>query len=230
MKRPLGLNEFLNKKFTALGVDNELLDFFGDPEANTSIILVGKSGNGKTQSTVNLICKLAPYINGKIFYNSYEQGQSLTLQEAFRREDTTPLTGKLQVAHKEPWAVMIKRLDRRKSPALVVIDSIQYVRMTYQMWQELRTRYPKKMFILISHAKGDDPADSNADKIKYDVDIKILVKGFVMYPDSRYGGNQPIVVYEAGYRRWLARNNKSNLLDNNKKETSDTDTAPAATE
>lgn len=206
MARALNAKEFLNKRFVVLPFDGQWLKTFGEPESNFSMIIYGKSGNGKTEFAV----MFSKYITrfGKAIYNSFEQGFSKSLQDAWRRQGLADVSNHLLLVHKEPFDEFVERLKRKKSPSTVVIDSLQYIRMTYQQWQYLRNTFPRKRFILIAHAEGDEPKGSAARDIEFDVDIKVLIKGFQVLPKSRFGGNEPFVFYDKGHANWLMRQGK----------------------
>lgn len=206
MARALSVSEFEAKKFNELSLSADLEEFIGRPEQNFSMIWYGKSGNGKTEGAIIVVKKiLLRYKNFRALYNSYEQGFSKSLQDAFRRQNMAEVNGQVLLTHKEPLKAMIDRLKRKKSPQIVVLDSIQYVKLTYEQWQELRNTFPRKIFILISHANGDEPDGYHARKIEFDVDIKVLVKGYQAHPKSRFGGNQVFTIWEDGHRKWLSR-------------------------
>lgn len=203
MARALGVTEFLAKKFEELEFTGDWVLHMGKPESNFSMLIYGKSGNGKTEYSVMLAKYLTKF--GKVYYNSFEQGHSKSLQDAWKRQKMHEVKGLIIVTHKETFEEMKARLSVRKSPKIVFIDSIQYIRLTVQQWHELKEMFPKKIFIMVSHAKGEEPDGYHAQKIEYDVDIKVLVKGYQAWTKSRYGGNEPYMIYEEGHLRWLAR-------------------------
>ncbi|MGN6601211.1 MAG: hypothetical protein ACTHK8_02105 [Ginsengibacter sp.] len=203
LPRTLGAKQFLEKKFVELPFEGRYKDSFGLPEDNFSMIIWGQSGNGKTEAEV-IICKeLTKY--GKVYFNSTEQGISRSLQTSWERNNMHEVDGMIQIAHKEDYETMVVRLKRRKSAKVVFIDSVQHSKITYEMWCDMRAMFPKKIFVLISHAKGSEPSGAAAFNIRYDVDIKCYVKDFVLYPDSRFGGGKAFIIYEEGYRRKMAR-------------------------
>lgn len=203
MPRTLGAKQFLQKVFTELPFEGRYADSFGFPEDNFSMLIWGGSGNGKTEAEV-IICKELTK-HGNIYFNSTEQGISRSLQTAWLRNAMEEVDGKIQIAHKESYDTMITRLKRKKSAKIVFIDSIQHSGISYEMWKSLRAMFPKKIFVMISHAQGKEPKGASAQAIRYDVDIKSYVDCFVLYPDSRFGGGKPFMIYEEGYRRKMAR-------------------------
>lgn len=203
LPRTLGAKQFISKKFIELPFEGRFKDSFSQPEDNFSMIIYGSSGNGKTEAEV-IICKyLTNY--GTVYFNSTEQGISRSLQTAWIRNKMDEVDGKVQLAHKESYETMVARLKRKKSAKIVFIDSIQHSGISYEMWKQLRSKFPKKIFVLISHATGSEPRGAAAFDIKYDVDIKCFVKDFILYPDGRFGGGKPFVIFEEGYRRKVSR-------------------------
>lgn len=207
MARALGVREFLAKKFIVFEFTGHWLKAFGKPERNFKMIVFGKKKNGKTEFVVSFIKYMTTF--GRVLYNSFEQGHSHSLQCAYMRQNMEEVIGKVITTHKEPFESMYHRLKRKKSPMIVVIDSIQHIKMTKDQWQQLVTDFPKKSFIAISHAHGDDPKGEVADFIGYDVDISVLVKGFKATCQGRYGGGDEIVIWEKGHADYLRRNSKS---------------------
>jgi len=54
----------------------------------------------------------------------------------------------------------------------------------------------RKGIVWISQAKGPLPKGALADDIMYDVDLKLRVEGFKLFPDGRLnGGGEPFVIW-----------------------------------
>ena len=98
----------------------------------------------------------------------------------------------------EPIDLLIERLKKRKSPDVIAIDSVQYTGMNYKDYKRLRDMFPKKMFILISHAEGKNPSSRVANSIKFDAFVKVRVEGYKAFPVSRYGGGEPYTIWAEG--------------------------------
>ena len=88
------------------------------------------------------------------------------------------------------------RLSKRKSPKIVIIDSIQFLGLNTETYLRWKKRFPEKLFIYITHLQGQYPEGKTALKIWRDSDVVIKVEGFRAYPTSRYGGGKPITVCE----------------------------------
>ena len=207
MKRALGVTEFLSKKFIEFDFEGTWLAAMGKPEKNFKAIIYWRPKNGKTEFCIMFAKYLTKY--GKVLYNSFEQGHSKSLQDAFRRQQMMDVKGKIIVTHKERFEEMHHRLKIKKSPNIVFIDSVQHIKLTQDQWKQLINDFPKKVFIVISHAQGDEPKGGVADFIQYDVDISIHVKGFKAHCQGRFGGGDDIIIWEEGHQRYLNRINKT---------------------
>ncbi len=203
MARALGVTEFLQKKFDEFAFDGQWEEAMGKPEKNFKMIIYGKPKNGKTEFCIQFAKYMTQF--GKVLYNSFEQGHSKSLQDAFRRQQMQEVKGRIIVTHKEKYADMFARLKKKKSPQIIFIDSLQYIKLNGDQWKELIEAFPRKVFIVISHANGDEPKGEGAITIQYDVDISVLVKGFAAHCQGRFGGGSEIIIWEEGHQRYLAR-------------------------
>ncbi len=207
LPRTLGAKQFLNKKFTTLQLGEPFGRCLGEVEDNFSMIIYGESGHGKTEVEVKLAKAMTEH--GNVLFNSKEQGVSKSLQDSWQRNNMAEIDGKIQVCHKESYDTTIARLKRKKSAKVVLLDSVQHMGMTYEMWLNLRAMFPKKIFILISHGTGNKPKGAAAAAIEFDVDVKAHVRDFVMHVASRFsGGGEPFIIYEKGYKDRLEKRKK----------------------
>lgn len=197
MARAAGVKELLAKKFKSIDFTDEWLASFGEPAHNFKCIIWGNSGNGKT----NLTIKMAKYLTqfGKVAYNSIEEGHSKTMQIAWQRHAMEDVTGKIVLLDREPIPELISRLKKSRAIKFVIIDSVQMAQMTRELYLELVKVARKRVgLIFISHATGKEPTGSVARDIRYDADIKVFVEGFKADVASRYGGNEPFIIWQQG--------------------------------
>lgn len=178
--------------------DGAWYDLLGRPELKGSWIIWGSSGSGKT----SFACHLCKYLTrfGRVAYDSLEEGDSLSLQRSFEDVNMMEVSGKLVLLDRMPIDKLSEKLKMRKSWDIVLIDSIQYAGMNYARYQKLREAHPRKLFIFISHAKGNNPDGKLAERVMYDSGCKIYVEGFRADAKSRYldkGQEQrPFVIWE----------------------------------
>jgi len=193
-------SDLAKMKFKTLAFEGEWKDLIGTPEVAKSWIIWGKSGNGKTRFTLQLAKYLAEF--QKVYYNSLEEGLSLSFKMALDQVNMKSV-GSNFCFQDEKLSQMRARLDKDRSPNIVIIDSLQHFNIKESDYDSLLEDYPKKLFIFISHAQGTEPKGELADKIRYNSNVKIRVHQFVASPmeNTRYGGKKPYVIWEEGMRR-----------------------------
>lgn len=211
MGRAISNKNVLAAQFETADFDGPFLASFGRPELRGAWIIWGTSGSGKTTFTLQL-CK---YLAGfrRVAYNSLEQGLSLSLQRAWERVEMAEAGSNIILLNKETLPELRARLSKRKSPEIIVIDSVQYLTKFYvQQFNELKEDFPDKLFIFISQADkaGKDPAGSVAKHIRYDADIKIKVEGYKAFVTTRYEdptkgeGGADFIIWQQGANDYWA--------------------------
>lgn len=190
-RRALSIQNLIDYTPKTLGFTGRWLDAMGDPEPYGSWIIWGASGNGKTRFAVQLVKYLMSFEGLRIAYNGLEEGMSETYRRAII--DTglqMEKQGRYVFWDGFDYEDMKERLKRKRSPNVVVIDSLQYLNITYDQYKELVRKYPKKLFIWISHESGTEPKGGTAQSIKYNSNIKIRVHNYYATIISRYKGKE----------------------------------------
>lgn len=196
MTRALSIENIINYNPVTLDFEGRWLASFGKPELCGSWLVWGASGHGKTRFVLQLCKYLCRF--GRVAYDSLEEGLSKSMQNAILDVGMKDTARRFVLLDKENIADLIERLQRRKSPDIIVIDSVQYTGMTYNDYKKLRDEFPRKLFILISHADGKEPAGRVAKSIRYDAFVKIRIVGYKAFPISRYGGGEAYTIWEKG--------------------------------
>jgi hypothetical protein len=196
INRAYSVSNVLSKKFNELEFSGEWEETLGKPDKAFSAIIVGGSGHGKTEAAI----KLAKYLTnfGKVAYDSLEQGLSATIQSALIRNHMDTCGNSFMLLDREPFDELIIRMSKPKSPDFLFIDSVQYTRINKAQYYQLKELMLKKGkgIIWVSQAKGKEPKGAMADDIRYDVDLKLWVEGFKLFPDGRLnGGGEPFVIW-----------------------------------
>ncbi len=210
MSRAISNINVLAARFEVAEFSGEWLASFGRPELRGTWIIWGDSGSGKTTFTLMLCKYLANF--GRVAYNSLEQGLSLSLQKAWERVGMIEAGNSVILLNKEELPELRARLNKRKSPEIIVIDSLQYLdQFTWKKFKDLKRDYPDKLFIFISQVdKAGNLADKLAVRIRFDADIKIKVEGFkafvtTRYEDSEKGeGGADFIIWEQGAAEYWA--------------------------
>lgn len=199
MARAASLDQVLRTRFKVLPFEGEWKDAIGCPELTGSWIIWGNSGNGKTRFALQLCKYLCQF--GRVAYDSLEEGVSVSLVKAIKETHMMEVRKKFVVLDKEPIDQLTERLEKPKSPDIVCVDSLQYTGMSYEQYKALKERFPKKLFIWISHADGTLPEGRVAKKVRFDSNVKVFVQAYRAEPVSRYGGGKPYIIWEEGYRK-----------------------------
>ena len=212
MAKAIGLKQLLLKKYNLIeGLSPDLKDSFGEIEDAFTMIIWGTSGQGKTNFTIKILEELSR-LCGKVAYNSLEEGHGKTMQDLAIRHDLVAKCADMLFIDNEHFDELVKRLKKKRSPKIVVIDSIQYSRMTYEQYQFLKESFRRKIFIFISHASGKEPKGGTAISIRYDANIKVHVEGFIAFVTSRYGGTKNYVIWEEGAKTHWGKKYPTKIL------------------
>ena len=192
MKRAYSVNNVVDAKFNTLKLDGQWKEAIGCPEFSGSWFIYGPPKNGKTSFAMMLVKYLTSF--KRAAYNSVEEGLSLTIKMAFERVNMAEVGGKLVLIEKENVEELIERLKRHKSPDIIVIDSVQFLELKFGEYKALKSMFPNKLFIYISHVEGKIPEGLTARKIWRDANVVFRIEGFKAFPVSRYGGGEPVVI------------------------------------
>lgn len=196
INRAYSVSNVLSKKFNPLEFSGEWETTLGKPDKAFSAIIYGNTTNGKTEFAI----KFAKYLTnfGKVAYDSLEQGLSSTMQNALVRNHMESCDNSFILLDREPFEDLLIRMSKPKAPDFLFIDSVQYTRINKAQYYQLKELMQKKGkgIVWISQAKGSSPKGALADDIMFDVDLKLWVEGFKMFPDGRLnGGGDPFVIW-----------------------------------
>ncbi len=210
MPKIMTTKRFLKKKYKTFSFGGVFLDSFGNPEIGSRWLVYGESGQGKTE----FAAQLSKYFTlfGKVLFLSREQGDSSSLQICFARNKFGE-TNKLKLAIDYDFESLKKVLQEKRPPKVVVIDSIDYMRLTAMQYQELTELFPGMTFIFIAWAANGKPRSASAKAIEYMCDIKIEVRKYVAFPRSRYGGNEEYIIWADKARQFYPKLNQGYLND-----------------
>lgn len=206
MARALSVAELLSRRRRVMEFEGEWLSMMGQPEMSGSWIVWGASGSGKTRFALRLCKYLTQF--GRVAYNSLEEGDSESLARAFDEVGMTEVAKRIILLDGEPIKELSERLLKRKSPDIIVVDSLQYTGMTYTDYRKLKAAHRNKLFIFISHADGKEPSGKVAKSVRYDSFIKIRTEGYRAFPVSRYGGGEPYIIWEEEANKYYRNNNE----------------------
>jgi predicted ATP-dependent serine protease len=194
MPRTLGVKQIMNKQYHTLPFTQEWLASFGEPSDPFHMLVYGHPKNGKT----TFMMRFAKYLTrfGKVFYSSIEEGDSKTMQDAFKRERMDEIEdGKFMLGDQYFFNDLVEYLKGERRGKFVFIDSRDYMKLTAQQYIKLITLFPHKSFIIICWEQAGKPAGKFAKDIEYMVDIVVHVHDFKAKCRGRFGGNQDFVIW-----------------------------------
>lgn len=181
-----GVREVMSMKYETFPFEDDWKDAFGTPERRGVWFIWGDSGNGKTTFAMQLAKELCKY--GRVAYNSLEEGSSLTMRNTMMRCGMMEVNRRFILLDSESMDQLNIRLNRRRSPDIIIIDSFQYTQLTYRQYIEFKEANRKKLLIFISHADGKQPNGRAAKSVMYDATLKIRVEGFRAFSKGRFIG------------------------------------------
>ncbi len=208
MKKALSMVDLMRKNREVYAFEGALQEAFGQPEQNGVWFIWGRSGNGKTSFVLQLCKELTRY--GKVAYDSLEEGDSLTMQNALMRVGMGDV-GRRFILLNESLKELDTRLKRRRSPDIVVVDSFQYAHIDLKQYEEFIDQHKNKLIIFVSQADGLKPWGRTAQSAMYSASLKIWVEGYRAISKGRYRGNLGYYTIwgERAEEYWSAKNNKN---------------------
>ena len=199
MKLSVSPQKFARKKFITMQFTGKYKDLLGTPECSGSWIIYGDSANGKTTTSLQILKYLTNF--KKCAYVPLEEGVRLSFQQAFNEANLLSVSAKFKLWPDYTVQDIDQELSKSRAPEIIFIDSLQYLRMNDQSYNELTKfeylellkRHPKTLFIFISHAKNNEPKGALAEAVYYGSHICLWVNEFVVHPKkNRFGGKTPL--------------------------------------
>lgn len=203
MAKAISNKNVVNAKFKVADFTGKWLASFGKPELRGAWIIYGESGGGKTHLALELLKYLCGFVD-RAAYDTLEQGLSLSFQNAWKDAAMQEVGSRVIVLAKEPIKELRERLRKRKSPNVIVIDSITaLVGFTRAVFMELINEFPDKLFIFIAHEENNKPYPAIAQHVRKLSEVKIRVEGYKGFVTTRFKGEKgeggaDFVIWEQG--------------------------------
>lgn len=199
MARAFSISEILSKKYKVLQWSQKWIDAFGSPEISGVWFVYGNSQNGKSSFIMQVVRELGRFF--KVFINELEEGTRLTFQNTLNQSDIQAVKNNVIVGSESIEELTI-RLRKRKSPHIIIINSIQYTQFTRASWLKFKKEFEHKLIIITSHVKGTVPVGVTANFVKFDADLKIWTEGFRAISNGRYNPGGIFTIWEEGANKY----------------------------
>lgn len=200
MARTLSAKQVLTIKFDTIRLGGGWDECVGEIETTGIWFIWGNSGNGKTSAVVSLCKELSAF--GKVLYNSREEGVSLTMQNTLRRYGMGELGSRFQLANMS-LQELDKKISQQRSPKFVVLDSFQFMGLTYKDFRAFCEKHKNKMLIFVSRTRGRQPEGRAAISAMYDASCKIWVEGYKAFSKGRFVGTTgEMTIWDEGAKKY----------------------------
>lgn len=200
MARTLSAKQVLTIKFDTIRLGGGWDECVGEIETTGIWFIWGNSGNGKTSVVVSLCKELSAF--GKVLYNSREEGVSLTMQNTLRRYGMGELGSRFQLANMS-LQELDEKISQQRSPKFVVLDSFQFMGLTYKDFRAFCEKHKNKMLIFVSRTRGRQPEGRAAISAMYDASCKIWVEGYKAFSKGRFVGTTgEMTIWDEGAKKY----------------------------
>ena len=200
MARTLSAKQVLTIKFDTIRLGGGWDECVGEIETTGIWFIWGNSGNGKTSAVVSLCKELSAF--GKVLYNSREEGVSLTMQNTLRRYGMGDLGSRFQLANMS-LQELDEKISQQRSPKFVVLDSFQFMGLTYKDFRAFCEKHKNKMLIFVSRTRGRQPEGRAAISAMYDASCKIWVEGYKAFSKGRFVGTTgEMTIWDEGAKKY----------------------------
>ena len=200
MARTLSAKQVLTIKFDTIRLGGGWDECVGEIETTGIWFIWGNSGNGKTSAVVSLCKELSAF--GKVLYNSREEGVSLTMQNTLRRYGMGELGSRFQLANMS-LQELDEKISQQRSPKFVVLDSFQFMGLTYKDFRAFCEKHKNKMLIFVRRTRGRQPEGRAAISAMYDASCKIWVEGYKAFSKGRFVGTTgEMTIWDEGAKKY----------------------------
>ena len=212
----LSQNNLENIQHEYIEFDGEWYQAFGRPERSGCWIIYGKSGHGKSSFALQLARKLDE-MGLRVLYMTLEMGACDDFVKSVLSVGIHSKTNNIIYTSEATITELDEYLSKQRSPDVVMIDSVQYFEQQGGAKSaeiiKLRKKYPRKIFIFISHVDGREVEGRTAYEVKRDSFKRIYVENFkaIFIGRGKGGPRGYYIVWEEGYKKsWLENINNNN--------------------
>jgi molybdopterin-guanine dinucleotide biosynthesis protein len=203
-------------KYRGAGFTGKWLDSFGNVPDYGVWFIYGNSGSGKT----TFVLQLAKYLTtfGNVFFDSLEMA-FLSIKEKSKTSPDLKIAwdrvGMIEVENKinantEQLDELRMRLQTPRSPKIIIIDSLKYIRLSktkrrvkFDELVDFFSLFPDKLFVIIGHSEGNSPRGGMGVDMEFHASVKVYVEGYkafvrTRFPLSEDWESEPYIIWDKG--------------------------------
>ena len=182
--RIVNLDTLKAKKYDELDLGEYYNTLFGTVEAKTLFFFYGTSGSGKSVFTIRLANHICDHLKLKGLYCSHEEALKKSMRD--RANNFRIESRRLYIGQNIDFETLIEKI-RSNYYRMAIIDSVQYMRFTYEQLKQLNFEFTKRklLIILVSFGQAYKKPDCSAE-IMHACDVKVFFDAGVATIDSRY--------------------------------------------
>lgn len=182
--RIVNIKTLKEKSYDELDLGEYYNNLFGMVESKTMFFFYGTSGSGKSVFTMKFANLLCEQVKLKGLYCSHEEALKKSMRD--RANNFKIESKRLYIGQNIDFETLIDKI-RRNYYRLAIIDSVQYMRFTYEQLQKLQFEFTKRKLIVILVSFGSAYKNPSCSKeIMHACDVKVFFDAGVATVDSRY--------------------------------------------
>lgn len=213
-----------DRKHEYIPFDGEWYQAFGCPEKTGCWIIWGKAGQGKSRFAL-LLARKFEELGYRVLFLTLEMGDSDDFKSDINGSGIRSGVSNMIFSDNCTIGELDEYLNKQRSPDVIIIDSIQYFEKICGAKAaeviQLRKKYPKKIFVFISHIEGNEVEGKMAYEVKRDSFKRIYVEGFraLHIGRGKGGPRKYFVIWDKGYEKYWIKNIKDETYESESEET-----------
>lgn len=203
MVRAISVQNLYDKKFKTFPLEGLWKRAMGEPTRAGIWVIYGKEKNGKTWVALLISDLLSAF--ERVIYISGEEGADKPFVDSVKRAGIVPKDKKkLIFTEYETVEEIEERLDKKKSPNIVVIDNTTVYAEDFKggVLRKWMHKYPNKLFIYVSHEEKNEPSNALGKLAKKLAKIIVRVEGLTAFVSGRCPGGTITIDEEKAQLFW----------------------------
>lgn len=183
MKRALTYDNLISQKFDLIPFEGEWQSAFGKPAYGGVWFIWGDSGSGKSSFVMQLMRQFCLF-EKTVLYNALEEYQTKSFNNRLSRFNMGEVKKYWKVINEQPDALNV-RLGKKRRADILIIDSIQYFRISKAKLLKFFEDHKDITLIVVSQSESGKERGGIATDAHFAGYMKIYVDKHVAYFKGR---------------------------------------------